>query len=176
MAIGIIAILSTLSIVYINPSLQLKRARDNQRLAEIKQLQSALEQYKGDKGLYPAFGSVSSPNYGSWGIGSIFLNSAGGSSGAIATVTYLRNIPTGPNTGGNMCKGYFYSVNKDATTGITTYTIFVKLEDGNNSYAIDTKPIPASPLSGGTLALDKKTYTANCNGVSTIFNYWVNNP
>lgn len=171
--VGLMGILTVMVILYINPSIQLKRSRDNQRIAEIKQIQSALEEYKGDKGIYPAFGSASSPTYGWAGVGSIFLNTAGGSAGASATVTYLRNIPTGPKTEGNACNGYVYAV----PSGGRSYTIFIKLEDTNGSYAQAVKTAPTYPA--GTLSSDGKTYyfsSGTCSGVDNTFNYWVTNP
>lgn len=171
--IGIIGVLSVGAIVYINPATQLKRARDNQRLTEIKQIQSALEQYKGDHGKYPAFGTAASPVYGWAGISSIHLNTGGGSGGAVATITYLRNVPTGPNTGGQVCRGYVYAVQSPGQN----YTLFVRLEDTNSDEAQAVKTAPGFP--SGTLAADGKTFYLNsgtCAGASNYFNYWVRNP
>ena len=50
--IAIIGLLSTLSIVALNQARA--RARDARRLADVKQIQTALEMYYNDKGGYPA--------------------------------------------------------------------------------------------------------------------------
>ena len=54
--VAIIGLLSTLSIVALNNARA--RARDSRRLADIKQVQTALELYYSDVGLYPATASV----------------------------------------------------------------------------------------------------------------------
>ena len=73
--IAIIGLLSTLSIVALNNARA--RARDARRVADIKQIQTALELYFNDAGVYPA--SVTS------GSGIIY-------SGAV----YMNSVPTAP--------------------------------------------------------------------------------
>ncbi len=172
--VGIIAILSVITIAYINPSILLKRARDDQRLAEMKQIQSALEAYKGDHGTYPSLGTVATPASGWNRLSAIVLNNVGGTAGMTATVTYLRKIPTGPNGTGSNCLGYHYAVSAD----YKSYTLFVNLEDVNSDEALSTKSIPTYSSSGITPDAYKSFYFTSgiCNGINNKFNYWVNNP
>ena len=67
--------------------------------------------------------------------------------------------------------GYVYSGTA------TDYTVFVKLENVNDSDAVAAKDRPNSPV--GTLGAGSKTFTissGSCSGAANTFNYWVNNP
>ncbi len=75
--IAIIGLLSTLSIVALNNARA--RARDARRVADIKQIQTALELYYNDKGEYPASASVVS-----------------GGKIANGTAIFMNSIPTAP--------------------------------------------------------------------------------
>ncbi|MFA7088218.1 MAG: prepilin-type N-terminal cleavage/methylation domain-containing protein, partial [Patescibacteria group bacterium] len=72
--IAIIGLLSTLSILALNSARA--RARDAKRIADVKQIQTALEMYYNDVGDYPATASVTP--------GSILSSTNG---------TYLRAVP-----------------------------------------------------------------------------------
>jgi len=58
--IAIIGLLATLSIVALNTARA--RARDAKRVADVKQMQTALELYFNDNGQYPATGAVTAGN------------------------------------------------------------------------------------------------------------------
>ena len=103
--IAIIGILSTL--VMTNVVAVRQRARDGQRKADLRQLQSALELYRSDNGTYP--GSPL-PTCGSP------LTSGG--------TTYIQKIPCDPVNNGE----YVYSY---TSTG-TTYTLVACLENVND--------------------------------------------
>lgn len=75
--VAIIGLLATLSIVALNNARA--RARDARRVADIKQIQTALELYYNDYGIYPATGSV-----------------AAGGSIASGTTIYMSQVPTPP--------------------------------------------------------------------------------
>jgi prepilin-type N-terminal cleavage/methylation domain-containing protein len=51
--IGIIGLMSTVSIAILNPIQQLQKSRDTQRKSDLKQIQNALESYSFDTGRYP---------------------------------------------------------------------------------------------------------------------------
>ena len=102
--IAIIGLLSTLSILALNSARA--RARDAKRIADVKQIQTALEMYYNDVGDYPATASVTP--------GSILSSTNG---------TYLRAVPTPPlPTDGTSCG-----------TGITAYTYAKTGTTGSNS-------------------------------------------
>src|SRR5689334_12449343 len=86
--IALIGILATWLISLINPSQQLKRGRDAQRKADIRQIQTALELYRADVGSYPA----AIP-----GCGSPFTN---------GDTTYLTKMPCDPTSSGEFFYGY----------------------------------------------------------------------
>jgi general secretion pathway protein G len=90
--VAIIGLLSTLSIVALNNARA--RARDSRRLADIKQIQTALELYYSDIGLYPATASVTA-----------------GSAIASSTTVYMAAVPTAPTPADGTC-----------TAGQNTYT------------------------------------------------------
>ena len=76
--IAIIGLLSTLSIVALNQARA--RARDARRLADVKQIQTALEMYYNDEGGYPATADVV----------------AGQSIIGTASTTYMDIVPKAP--------------------------------------------------------------------------------
>lgn len=169
--VGMIGVLTAGSLLVINPALQLQRSRDATRKSEIKQIQSAIEQYKADNGSYPGpAGTSSSPIYGWAPVGGMALNSN--------TITYLQKIPTGPgNIGSDGCLGYLYASNG------TSYTIFTKLENEKDPDALAVKPAPNYVPYGGSSPLgENKTYSwssGSCNtGINSnyVYNFWVNNP
>lgn len=106
--IAIIGLLSTLSILALNSARA--RARDAKRIADIKQIQTALEMYYNDTGDYPATASVTA---------GATLSSTNG--------TYLRAVPSPPlPTDGTNCgtSVVAYTYAKTGTTGSnSSYTI-----------------------------------------------------
>ncbi len=81
-------------LILVNPKLQLEKARDSQRKAALRQIQSGLELYRSDQGAYP--GSVTNC----------------GVSLCFGTTTYIQNVPKDPENGSN----YYYSYNSSAGT------------------------------------------------------------
>lgn len=100
--IGILSALLTANFIGVR-----QRARDAQRKADVKQIQSALELYRADHGTYPAA-----------------LANCGNSlmSEDCQTSTYMRTIPQDPQG-----DDYTYSTNG------TTYSVIACLENGNDS-------------------------------------------
>lgn len=106
--IAIIGLLSTLSILALNTARA--RSRDARRLADVRQIQTALEMYFNDLGYYPVDGAVDAGD-------------------AISTTngTYLRSVPKPPTpVDGSSCPtaqpNYTYDNVVTAGTG-GTYTI-----------------------------------------------------
>jgi len=82
--IAIIGLLSTLSILALNTARA--RARDAKRIADVKQIQTALEMYYNDNNAYPA-----GPFTATYSIGT-------------STNIYLKTVPTPPSpVDGNAC-------------------------------------------------------------------------
>jgi prepilin-type N-terminal cleavage/methylation domain-containing protein len=109
--IAIIGLLSTLSILALNQARA--RARDAKRVADVKQIQTALEMYYNDVGDYPADASIT-PN-------KPIYSPTGG--------TYMRAIPTPPTPfDGAACAllapdKYTYAKTGSGSGGDATYTI-----------------------------------------------------
>lgn len=114
--IAIIGLLSTLAVVALN-SARLK-ARDAKRVADVKQIQTALELYFNDQQNYPAgTGTLGSSAFAC-------LNTAGfataGCSGA-----YMGLIPTNPTPNG---AAYVYT--SDGTSGVYSITFSLEGQTG----------------------------------------------
>jgi prepilin-type N-terminal cleavage/methylation domain-containing protein len=110
--IAIIGLLATLSVLALNNARA--KSRDAKRVADIKQIQTALELYFNDKQAYPssltAGGSVSSTS-------------------TTGTSTYMQVVPSSPTpnvTGVTGCGGTSYTYAVD-TPG-STYTLMYCLE------------------------------------------------
>jgi len=85
--IAIIGLLASISVIALNTARA--KARDTKRVADIKQISTALELFFNDMGRYPSDAE--------WASGSIYSTSSG------ATTTYLANIPTAPTTPDGSC-------------------------------------------------------------------------
>ena len=151
-AIGIIGILSSIAVVSV--SNVRAKARDAKRVADVKQVQTALESYMNDKGEYPAFQGNLGVNNGGNVINKLCGDTSAGFQNAdCAATTYMSPVPANPapNT-----MEYKYVSRTNATpaaacTGVAgescvSYKIYFKLESG-----------------AGTLP--KGTYEANENGI-----------
>ena len=86
--IAIIGLLATLSVLALNNARA--KSRDAKRVADIKQMQTALELYFNDKQSYPTSSEMTT---------SIFSTSTNGTS------TYMQVIPTSPNPQATACTG-----------------------------------------------------------------------
>jgi len=107
--VAIIGLLSTLSILSLNTARA--RARDAKRVADVKQIQTALEMYYNDASNYPVEASVTPTS-----TGGIYYGAS----------TFLKTVPTPPTTiDGTGCVGsqpaYTYAVSGTGSTA--TYTI-----------------------------------------------------
>ena len=118
--IAIIGLLSTLAVVALGSART--KARDAKRLADLKQIQSALELYYTDKNAYPITATTSTLA----GINTACLNSSGfGASGCLNA--YMGIIPKDPS-GGNY--GYISADGRDFTISATLEGKVNDLEPG----------------------------------------------
>lgn len=111
--ISIIGVLSTLSVVSLNSARQ--KSRDTRRVADIKQIQTALEMYALNRsdGLYPATSSANIMGYCLDGSETGFVSTC-------QSTVFMKKIPTNPLPGG---ADYIYDSN-----GIS-YTLTYLLEE-----------------------------------------------
>ena len=128
--ISIIALLSTLSVVSLNNARQ--KARDTRRVADIKQIQTALEMYAINRtdGLYPVTSSAN--------IKGLCLDdsSSVGFVSVCAGSVFMRKVPSNPTPSGT---DYIYN-----STG-TSYTLTYWLENKVGSF----NPGAATATPGG---------------------------
>ena len=112
--IAIIGLLSTLSILALNTARA--RARDVKRVADVRQIQTALEMYFNDMGVYPT-------------------TLAAGSSVTTTNGVYLKTVPTPPSVADGTCAANIvnYTYLYTASTGLGgTYTLAYCLGAGVN--------------------------------------------
>ncbi len=116
--VAIIAILSSVVLIGLGPT---RRAgRDARRVADLRQIQNALELYFNKCGYYP--GGVANPACGAAGGGDTYATMV---TALIGTPTLgIANVPNDPNVGGT----YFFA---DPAPG-TTYVLGATMEDTNN--------------------------------------------
>lgn len=132
--IGVLASLLMVNFVGIR-----QRARDGQRKADLRQIQTALEMYRADQGSYP----------------SSLL--ACGNSLAFGTTIYMQKIPCDPLLAGS----YFYSSNS------TVYCVRGCLENANDSeadissskYSRNNPIIITGCSTLGSCSSDKRSFT-----------------
>jgi general secretion pathway protein G len=121
--IAIIGLLSTLAIVALNSARQ--KSRDAKRVADVKQIQTALELYYNDNFGYPPASNVVS-----------------GSSIATGTITYMGQVPVAPLPEDGECTGEENTYNYTQTDG-TTYSLTYCL--GANTGNVDAGVNTATP-------------------------------
>ncbi len=120
--IAIIGLLSTLAVVALNNA-RLK-SRDARRVADVKQIQTALELYFNDEGAYPSA-----------------VDTTGGSI-AGTDVTYMNIVPTAPEPP----SGNTYTYTQDAAT---TYTLEYTIEGPVGGMTCSTYPCTLKATSAG---------------------------
>ncbi|OGY45709.1 MAG: hypothetical protein A2731_02105 [Candidatus Buchananbacteria bacterium RIFCSPHIGHO2_01_FULL_39_8] len=135
--IAIIGLLSTLAVVALNSARQ--KARDAKRVADIKQVQTALELYFNDAEGYPvqtiaALGTAASSDVLCWADSCTAGSDCGfiGDSGTCATgaTVYMGLVPANPEPGG---MDYSYTA-----TAAGDYDIEFILEGGTGSLDVGT--------------------------------------
>lgn len=118
--IAIMALLSTLAVVALSSARQ--KSRDAKRLADIKQVQTALELYFIDQNAYPAGDALVLG-----GATAKCLGAGGFAASDCTAPVYMGNIPANPTPGG---ADYAYTVSG------TSYSINFTLEGANGGLAL----------------------------------------
>ena len=111
--IAIIGLLSTLAVVALGSARQ--KARDSKRLSDLRQVQTALELYNTEAGVYP---TAASSTLGSGNFACIDTNGFQSSANCTNQPVYMGLVPSDPGTG-----SYAY-VSADGST----YSISATLE------------------------------------------------
>ncbi len=132
--IAIIGLLSTLAVVALNTARA--KSRDAKRVADVKQIQTALELYSGDESGYPADGVADA---GTLTLGaaatSDCLDGAGFTGACAVAPTYMGLVPADPGT-----TNYTYASQDSAGAACNTgpcasYTVSFTLESGTGGLA-----------------------------------------
>ncbi len=145
--VAIIGLLAGIATVSVN-SVRTK-ARDARRVADIKQIQNALEIYYSDAGSYPAtIADKLGTNT------ALVLTSNGWKAAAEGTV-YL-NVPKDPQSVGEFV--YTYS----AAAPTKDYSIVFKLESGSGSFKDGLHTATSSGIQAGAVAAAKKAAGEAC--------------
>lgn len=123
--IAIIGLLSTLAVVSLNTA-RLK-ARDARRVSDIKQIQTALELFYNDKGVYPVQAAAVNLGEGTAVTLSKDIAANAGFAAAVSGSVYMAKVPKDPGT-----THYIYAI----STG-TSYSIGFTLEEDNTTLGGD---------------------------------------
>lgn len=127
-----------------------QRARDGVRKSDLRQIQSALELYRSDKGVYPTVPSLTCGC--ALTSGAVTTGGIDCSTSSPAGVVYMKKIPCDPAT----AETYKYS-----STG-STYALATCLENVNDSQRDSTNNPP--------------TGSSNCAGGASNWSYTLYNP
>src|SRR5258706_12708340 len=158
--VGIIGLLATILLANFNGSRQ--RARDTQRITDVKKIQTSLELYKSDNQAYPCFSPPGTADCaGSQGWGTI-------NTLTLLSPTYLQTIPQDPLYK-NTCQGYLYW----HSGSLASYAVFSVLESSNDPRVTAVKTAP--PVGLGACVSGCKSFKITAAGAcsGTTFNYWV---
>ena len=143
--IAIIGLLATLAVVALNNARA--KGRDAKRVADIKQVQTALELFFNDKGRYPTTAEFNA--------GSIFSTSTLGTSTYMAIIPAAANPPDGACTTGQ--NTFAYSASTDGTSYTIGYCV------GNTIGSLAAGPKCATP--SGILNIDCRPLPLTINGL-----------
>ncbi len=120
--IAIIGILSTIAVIALQSARS--KSRDAKRIADIKQIQTALEMYYSDNTAYPIEASAVNLGEGT----KLTLSSGGGFSNTASGTTYMGQVPADP--GGTSPATHYTYTSADGTT----YTLVFTLEGSSAGY------------------------------------------
>jgi len=126
--ISIIGLLSTLAVVALGSARE--KARDSKRLADLKQMQTALEFFYADNNSYPTGSGITV------GEGSYDCLNSGGWAGTGCANAYMPQVPADPST----AQHYVY------TAASSSYTINASLEGTMNTMSGAIQLTPAGIL------------------------------
>lgn len=133
----VIAIISILSVIgFATYQAILKNSRDFKRNADLKTIQSALEQYRADQLYYPMREIGASCNNGTFNFNCSFKSPGGGKK-------YLERIPSDPIT--SNVYPYLYtplpdSCNNSTSTKCTNYCLYAAAENSVNFINVSSCP------------------------------------
>lgn len=158
--IAIIGLLATLAIVSLTSAQQ--KARDAKRIADVKQLQNAVELYYTDNTIYPISSAAANDTWLEFGT---------------TVSSYLSNMPQDPENSGT--KTYTYGTN---STG-TAYFIAAELEatndalggDDDTTWAVGNMPGLDVVQSINTAPATLATYDCGTSGPDTNLHYCTTN-
>lgn len=119
--IAIIGLLSTLAVVALGSARS--RARDARRISDIKQIQTALELYHADQGVYPIENPTAITLGASGSTDTLTENGFENAASPTGSVTYMGQVPANFDSPASIAD---YDYVSDATG--TTYTITFELE------------------------------------------------
>ncbi len=134
--VSIIGLLSTLAVVALG-SARVK-ARDSKRLADLKQMQTALELYYTDQNAYPAGAGTGVATAIGTTPYACLNNIAAGFGPTGCTSPYMAAIPTDPKSG-----NYTYTYNAASST----YTLNATLEGAINGFTAGSITLRPSGMS-----------------------------
>lgn len=127
--IALIGVLAAGLVEIINPLQKMRQARDGQRKADLRQVQSALEMYRSDQGSYPPGGAGNGNfSFPASCAGATTLKSPDGS------ITYLQRIPCDPKNSGNLV--YKYQISNPFVTywlGLCLENLSDQQKDSSNN-------------------------------------------
>ncbi len=140
--IAIIGILATLSVVALNNARA--KSRDAKRVADIKNIQTALALYYNDKKEYPITLTAGQP---------LFSTSLDGA-GNIVTSTYISAIPSAPTPAdGSNCNTTNNTLTYSTSSDLQTYTL---------STCVSSPPQTAASSSGAAIYIADPTQSQPC--------------
>lgn len=128
--VAIIGLMAGIATVSVNSVRQ--KGRDARRVADIKQIQNALELHYSDAGQYPANptgGSKLGDRTTAGAKSAQVLSSSGWEETLTGATSYMTGVPKDPSSNGAFV--YTYAVDADATKD---YTITFQLESGTGSF------------------------------------------
>jgi prepilin-type N-terminal cleavage/methylation domain-containing protein len=120
--IAIVGVLSVVAVVTLNSAFS--KARDARRISDITQIQTVLDLYYDNRGVYPAQAGVPLVLGKT---GALTFSSGSGWSDSASGTLYMAAVPADPQSGYN----YSYQVNN---TNLTTYEIRFRLENENAAW------------------------------------------
>ncbi len=170
--IGIIAILASIVIVAVNPSKQLRTARDKERLSETNQLQKSLQQYQIDKGALPLDSQLPTVSVAAKPVCatgqsdptclSLDTSSVGLVGPYIAQMPHDPNEPNVKYSGYKVAKGTPQPVVVATNLGHTVYTLEQGLVGRWNF------EVPGTTAYDGSLYGNNGTYAAGASRTTTV--------
>lgn len=151
--IAIIGLLSTLAVVALNSARM--KSRDARRLSDVKQIQTALELFYNDQGMYPPSGVAANTSLFLGTGNQVCLDAGGWDATCVAGDVYMAAVPSYPSprtdnicdpTTDDQAVGYSY-INHTATDA-STYTLQYCLGGASGGVAVGENVACESGISG----------------------------